>query len=248
MKGWGVMMVAGAVVMAGNGELSAQGWHGEYEEPQREVRPLPRLHFDLALLGASPRGEFGELVNAGFGGQLALRARLGDRSPLHLRVDGGLMVYGHERQSVCFPYPIGCRIGADLTTTNAVGYMGVGPEIEIPGHVRPYVYGTVGFSYFATTSSLDEYDGSEGYFRTRNYSDLVASGRLGGGLRFRIGGPGSAAVDLGAEYHRNGVARYLREGDILDHPDGSITLFPNQTEANYITFRAGIAIPVGHRR
>lgn len=246
MRAWAAG-VAGVMLAAGAAGAAGQDWHGGYQEPEREHRSLPRLHFDLALLGASPIGEFGELVDAGFGGQLALRARLGDRSPLLLRVDGGLMVYGHERRAVCFPVPIGCRIGADLTTTNAVGYMGVGPEVEIPGQLRPYVYGTVGFAYFATTSSLDEYDGSDGYFRTRNYSDLVASGRLGGGLRLRFGGPGTAALDLGVEYHRNGVAEYLRKGDILDHPDGSITLFPNRTEANFMTFRLGLAIPVGHR-
>jgi hypothetical protein len=52
-------------------------------------------------------------------------------------------------------------------------------------------------------------------------------------------------VDLGATYHRNGVAEYLRKGDIVDHPDGSIELFPNRTEANLVVFRVGVSFGLG---
>ncbi len=52
------------------------------------------------------------------------------------------------------------------------------------------------------------------------------------------------ALDLGARYHRNGVMEYLTEGDIEDNPDGSITLYPNRSEANYIAYRLGISIGI----
>ncbi|UCC24192.1 MAG: hypothetical protein JSU98_10680 [Gemmatimonadales bacterium] len=211
----------------------------------RREASQPRFYLDLDLLGADAVGQFGELVGGGIGGQVGFRAGLGPGIPIYLRADGGVMVYGHERMDVCFPTPIGCRIGADVTTTNTVAYMGVGPEISVPGPVSPYIYGTVGFSYFSTQSSLSDDFSSEEYFNTRHYSDLVAAARMGGGARFRLGGPRSVLLDLGAEYHRNGVASYLREGDILDHPDGSITLFPNRTEANFVTFRLGVSIPLG---
>jgi hypothetical protein len=207
----------------------------------------PRFHLDLDLLGANPVGQFGQMVGGGFGGQVGLRFAPVPASPILLRMDGGFMVYGHERVNVCFATPIGCRIGADLTTTNTVGYMGVGPELAAPGPVSPYVFGTVGFSYFSTQSSLDDGYTGEDYFNTRHYSDAVVAGRLGGGVRFRLGGPRSVRMDVGVDYHRNGVAEYLREGDILDHPDGSITLFPNRTEANFMTFRLGVSIPLGGR-
>ena len=233
-----------AMVVAGVGEAEAQE---RFRHGERSYAPLPRLYLELDLLGANPVGDFGELVDNGFGGQAGLRARLGGDSPLLLRLDGGFMIYGHERVDVCFPAPIGCRVGAELTTTNAVAFMGVGPEIAFPGRVSPYVFGTVGFSYFSTTSSLEDYGGSQDYFSTNNYSDFVGAARLGGGIRFQVGGPGSVSVDVGAEYHRNGMAEYLRKGDILDHPDGSITVFPNRTEANFMSFRLGVSIPVGYR-
>jgi hypothetical protein len=66
-------------------------------------------------------------------------------------------------------------------------------------------------------------------------------------VRFRVGrtSGGPVLVDIGAEYHRNGVAEYLRRGDILDHPDGTITLFPNRTEANLVTFQVGVSFGLG---
>ena len=112
-------------------------------------------------------------------------------------------------------------------------------------------FATYGFSWFSTQSSLsgvDDWD--EELFETRHYGDFVGAARFGGGIRFRVGGHdrGSVSIDLGAEYNRNGVAEYLREGDILDHPDGSITIFPNRSEANYVTFRAGVQIGLGGGR
>ena len=35
---------------------------------------------------------------------------------------------------------------------------------------------------------------------------------------------------------------YLTEGDIVDHADGSITLYPNRSEANFITYHFGVTI------
>lgn len=215
-----------------------------------DERPAaPRFALGIHLMGADAVGEFGQGVGGGFGGQLGARVGLDEQSILGLRLDGGFMVYGHERQALCFPPPIGCRIGTDLSTTNSVAYMGIGPEIAVPGPISPYVFGTFGFSYFTTNSSLSgANDFDESLFNTRNYGDFVTAARLGGGLRFRIadtGGGNPISLDLGAEYHRNGVAEYLREGDILDHPDGSITLFPQRTEANYMTFRVGVQIGLG---
>ncbi len=209
----------------------------------------PRIWLDVNLGGADPVGEFGELVDDGFGVQAAGRFALDPLGIALLRVDGGFLIYGRERQAICFPPPIGCRIGADLVTTNQIAYAGVGPEVQIPGNVSPYLFGTVGFSWFGTTSELDEFDDfdDDGFFRTRNYDDFVLAGRLGGGLRVRVGGTGAGPVmvDFGVEYHRNGVAEYLRRGDILDHPDGSITLFPNRTEANLMLLRVGVSFGFG---
>ncbi len=41
-------------------------------------------------------------------------------------------------------------------------------------------------------------------------------------------------LDFGVERHENGVAEFLTKGDIIDHPDGSITVLPNRSEANLV--------------
>jgi len=243
-RGW-ITVAAGAALIFGTEAAAAQerGPYGQHIE-RREARN-PRFALGLRLMGADAVGEFEQFVDGGFGGEAGFRFGLDRRSILGLRVDGGFMIYGHERQALCFPVPIGCRIGADLTTTNTVAYGGIGPELAIPGSVSPYVFATYGFSWFATQSSLSGVDDwNEDLFNTRNYDDFVGAQRFGGGLRFAVGG-GNVAIDLGAEYHRNGVAEYLREGDILDNPDGSITIFPNRSEANFTTFRVGVQIGLG---
>lgn len=222
------MMVAAAGVTAQNGP-----------------RP-PKASLDLSFLGAQALGEFGQRVDGGLGGQAAFRVRFGDRSPLLLRMDGGFMIYGFERFGVCYETPWGCQLGPDVTTTNTVGYFGVGPELSLEGPVAPYAFATAGFSYFSTQSSLNSGDPYyDNAFDTRHFGDMVFSSRFGGGLRVRFGGPGSLAMDVGAEYNRNGIADYLAEGDIVDNPDGSLTLYPSRTEANYVTMRLGLSIPFG---
>lgn len=228
--------------------LRAAPAHAQWRDRDPEERP-PRAWVGINLQGADPQGEFGALVDDGFGLELEGRFPVAADGVFSLRVDGGFIIYGNERQAVCFPAPVGCRIGLDLTTTNSILTVGVGPELAVPGRVSPYVNAGVGLSYFVTTSSLDGADDFDDrdLFRTRNYSDLVTTARLGGGVRFRVGstGGGPVLVDIGAQYHRNGVAEYLRRGDILDHPDGSITLFPNRTEANLVAFQVGVSFGLG---
>jgi hypothetical protein len=207
----------------------------------------PVAFLGLGFIGADPVGDFGRLVDNGFGLELEGRFPVTGDGALAIRVDGGFIVYGHESRAVCFPAPIGCRVGAELNTNNTIAFVGVGPELAGQGPVSPYIHAGVGLSYFSTDSSLDGLDDWESHFRTRNYSDLVGAARVGGGLRFRVGSTnrGPVLVDLGATYHRNGVAEYLRKGDIVDHPDGSIEIFPNRTEANLVVFRVGVSFGRG---
>ena len=78
---------------------------------------------------------------------------------------------------------------------------------------------------------------------SNNISDAVYSLKYGGGLRFRMGGHSRRIfLDLGVERHDNGTANYLTKGDIQDNPDGTVTLFPNRSDADLTTFRLGITI------
>ena len=107
----------------------------------------------------------------------------------------------------------------------------------------------MGFGFFNTTSSLESIWGSEDHFTTQNLGDGNVAWGVGWGLEVSLTrGRVPIALNFGARYHENGVMEYLTEGDIVDHPDGSITLYPIESEANLVSYRFGvtIGIPMGH--
>lgn len=232
------------LLLVGTG-LAAPELRAQAREPISDSWGFVGVH----LGGAVPVGEFGELVDGGFVIQGTLGFPIALDRALSLRLDLGAIIYGNEQQAVCFPPPVGCRIGVDVQTTNSIATFAFGPELAARGTVAPYVNAGVGFSYFATTSSLsgaDDFDDRD-LFSTRNYSDFVGQYRFGGGVRFNVAqsGGGPIMIDAGFEYHGNGIAEYLRRGDIVDLPDGSIEIFPNRTEANLTVLRVGVTFGFG---
>lgn len=230
--------------------VPAEGQRRDRNDDRRAVDRAPAAYIGIGFVAANPVGEFGQNVDDGFGLNLEGRFPVsGTGGPLSLRLDGGFMIYGNESRGMCFPAPVGCRIGLDLNTYNTIAFLGVGPELAGPGSVSPYINGSVGLTWFVTSSSLSGADDYESNFNTTNYSDWATALRAGAGVRFRIGGSSNRPVmlDLGAQYHRNGVADYLREGDIIDYPDGSIELFPIRSETNLMTFNVGVSFGVGGR-
>lgn len=46
-------------------------------------------------------------------------------------------------------------------------------------------------------------------------------------------------------YHNNGEADYLREGDIRDNFDVTITVFPVRSDTDLFSFQAGVTVGAG---
>lgn len=201
----------------------------------------PGGFFGVSFVAADAVGDLGTVVDQGFGLQFGGGLPMAADGQLRLRADVGFVVYGHERLYYC---GISCRVASELTTTNNIVFAGIGPELVFArGPVQPYVYGEAGLSYFVTSSSLDDHDGYGPYLQTTNYSDVVYGLKYGGGLRLRVGGHRRPVfLDLAVERHDNGVADYLTRGDIVDNPDGSVTLYPNRSDADLVSFRLGVAI------
>jgi hypothetical protein len=166
---------------------------------------------------------------------------------LSVRGSLGFINYGSETLRFCSVYS--CRVGMDLDTRNDILFLGVGPELGVQlGPIRPYARGSLGIGYFLTTSGLSGSDDWTGhsYANTNNFDDLVFQKRLGAGLGLRLSnGRRPVWLDIGADYHHNGTATYLREGDIVDQPDGSIVIYPRRTEANLWSFRVGVSVGLG---
>lgn len=220
-----------------------------HPDAEAEAEPA-RLFVGGGLWISEPAGAFGDVVGTGWGLAAHGRYALDADGWVSVRGDLGFVEYGRESREVCFSAPIGCRIVVDLTTSNDVFLGGIGPEVAVPGRkLRPYAYGELGFAYFSTRSSLSGVHDTEDFAQTENFGDGTLALRAGGGVQLELReGPRPIRLDLGVDYHENGVASYLTEGDIEDHPDGSITLRPHRSEANLVTFRLGVSVGVGPDR
>jgi hypothetical protein len=199
-----------------------------------------------ALALASTRGEFSQYVDGGIGADFHYLHRLDRDGWLAVRVEAGGLIYGYESQRVPLSSTIGGRIGVDLNTSNNIAFIGVGPQIGLPdGRLMPYVNGYAGYSFIWTSSSVHGTWDYGTIAETTNFSDATFSYGGGGGVYVPLrGGPAPISLDLGVRYQNNGRAQYLLEGGIRDNPDGSITLFPVQSDTDLLTFRVGVSVGI----
>jgi hypothetical protein len=214
------------------------------QTPER-IEDRPRAYAGLAAAIAQPVDEFADYVSIGGGLNGFLRIGLDSRSIAALRLDGGFITYGNETERVCLSTTVGCRIQVDLTTSNNIFMLGLGPELALPlGPVRIYGNGSAGFSYFSTESSVEGSSQAEPFASTENYGDGGFAWTLGGGIEVQVAVANGTpiAIDFGLGYQKNGLREYLTEGGITDHPDGSITLDVKRSNADYLLWRIGVAI------
>jgi opacity protein-like surface antigen len=222
----------------------AQGLDAQ-ELPRALESRAPVVYIDFAGLASNAVGEFGDLVGAGGGVNLSAKVfLLEDSRNFGLRADLGWVVYGLESVPTCISDP--CRVQTDIKTSNNIFYFGLGPEvILIRGRFEPYVYGTLGTSVFNTGSTLqgEYFNGADTHFNTTHLNDWTFAWRAGGGIRYGIWE--DVSVDFGVEHHGNGVADYLTKGDVIDGPDGKVSINPRRSEANLLTFRLGVSLGLG---
>jgi hypothetical protein len=208
-------------------------------------RPGPaRAFVNLHLLAAQPLGEFKDYIDwgGGFGGSIMYA--FDRQGALGLRMDLAYMIYGHETKRVPLGPQLG-RIQVDVSTSNNIFVFGIGPQVMMPtGAVRPYLNGTVGLSYFFTQSSVEGSSDFEPFAQSTNFDDATFAWTAGGGLYIPLkrGGHHPISLDLGAQYHSNGEAEYLREGSIHEDGTGEIFFDPIRSQTNMVTYRLGVAI------
>ncbi len=207
-------------------------------------RPL-RAWTGGGVLIAAPVGEFETYVDNGWGVGGHFLFRIDESGVLGIRADGGFLNYGRETRRVCLSPTVGCRIEVDLTTSNDIFYFNFGPQLSVArGPVQPYLNASLGFAYFATVSSVEgSNNADEPFARTTNFDDITWAWQVGSGVRVPLSsGRTPIALDLGVRYNTNGEAEYLREGGIVDRPDGQIDLNPIRSEANLVTVQIGVTV------
>jgi hypothetical protein len=211
---------------------------------------LPRGYGDITFSVSQPLGPFNDYISEGYGLSGGFVWNFDRDRVFGIRAEGGFLQYDSEKKRACVSTTIGCRVRVDVNTDNDIVWGGIGPQITVPaGWVRPYMNATAGFSYFVTHSSVSGRDEYDDLFNTTNHDDAVFALTGGGGFLIPLSMRRTPVLlDLGATYHRNGEATYLRRGSIRDNPDGSIDVTPIRSEANFITYRIGVSIGVPTRR
>jgi opacity protein-like surface antigen len=206
-----------------------------------------RGHLGGSVLIGVPVGEFAENVGTGYGlGGFGSWA-FDPQGVASIRLDLGFLNYGRETIRICVTTP--CRVTGDLTTSNNIVFGGLGPQITVGGRgpVRAYGTASVGFAYFATTSSVEGSNNNGDPFASdTNFDDATFAWTAGGGVQIRVSnGVKPVYLDFGARYHGNGEAEYLRKGDITDLPDGSVIINPRRSDTNLWTIRVGVSVGLG---
>jgi hypothetical protein len=207
----------------------------------------PRFMGGLSFTVGQPRGAFRRYVDDGYGVGAHGLYRVDRAGAFALRLDGGFLNYGRETLRVPLNTgPGGGRVQLDLTTTNNLFWLGAGPQLMAPrGPVRPYVNGTAGVSYFATTSSVKGRNNTESFAEDTNFDDAQFSWGGGAGVLVPLHRSARSLVflDVGAQYHDNGRnVRYLREGGIRDLPNGNVQLDVIRSRADLLTWHVGVSV------
>jgi len=202
--------------------------------------PITRNQFGINGTLMRPTGQFQQFVDWGGGLGMYFVGGIDTHGILGIRVDGSALWYGHESWDIW----LGPRLPYSYlraSTDNMIFSLGVGPQITFgTGRVRPYGFGTAGVSYFVTTSSVTGVDGYD-YESNTNFDDMSFALTAGGGLLTQIAGRHKPVfLDVAAHWTHNGTTDYLREGGIIDGPDGSMILLPIRSEANHWSFRLGV--------
>ena len=210
-----------------------------------EAAPPPRFHAGLSLAVAQPVGEFDDYVDVGGGAMGFFRVSLDEQGIAALRVHAGFLNYGNETKRVCLSETVGCRIEVDLTTSNNIFLLGLGPELGIPlGAARLYGGASIGLSWFSTDSHIEGSSDEDPFASTTNYSDGGFAWTAGGGIEITVAHARQMpiSIDFGLSYQGNGKREYLTEGGITDLPDGSIELDVHRSEADFLLWRLGASI------
>jgi len=201
-----------------------------------------------AFIISQPKEEFSLNVGNGYGANGTVMYHLLRSGLVNLRVDFSGAQYGSETKTVPISPTIGGRILVDVTTRNSVLALSWGPEVAAPrGRIRPYANAAYSRLWFRTTSSLEGLDDSGGDFaNTTNYSDGTGAWVLGTGVRIPWNSTSPVSLDFGIRYHRGGEASYLREGSIIDQPDGSVIITPLNSRTPFLMYMFGVQVRIPH--
>jgi hypothetical protein len=208
-------------------------------EPPEELRSPPRGYLGLSLQVGQARGQFADYVDYGGGGGAYVVYRPNRRGPFGVRLDFMYLNYGSQTHR----YPLVPGIVVDVTTDNEIYQFALGPQLTIgQGALQVYGFGTVGGSFFSTTSHVEGSDQSNQQFAsTTNHADATFSGELGGGILIRVSRGLPVFLDAGARYLKNGRVTYVTK-ERVTISGNQLLVDPVNSDANLMVYHLGVSI------
>ena len=191
-----------------------------------------------------PQGAFAQNVGLGYGVDGAYLLRLDAAGIWSIRANVGVISYGDESRRTAISEAIGGRVNVDVTTSNYLIPVSVGPQLAWPsGPVRPYVNAAVGGLGFITESHVQSTGDLTSMASTTNQSSFVGSWVLGGGVYLPLSVATSRVqIDMGVQYFSGGKTQYLAPGSIVDMPGARIAVTPLESVTHTAVVRLGVRV------
>jgi len=190
------------------------------------------------VVGSFPQGDWGQI--AGFG--LALDGSDVIKKPgktFGIRSSMGLL-YNFSRTVDVPTSQLGANDNLDIETKNWSLFFGIGPELVLSNkEVSPFIFGTVGFDTYWTSSTLSGTAGGSSYSAEHGDSRIAFAWAAGLGFRRKVG-PGYQ-MELSAEYRSGTDHQYLRPEDVTSS-GGSVTANRTSHSSDQILIRLGTVL------
>lgn len=202
---------------------------------------MRRSSATISVIQSRPQGAFSANVGLGYGLDGAYLLRLDDAGIWSIRAGVGVIGYGDESRRTTLSESVGGRVSVDVTTTNFIVPMTIGPQVTWPsGAVRPYANAGVGGQAFFTESQVKGTTTGSVIASTTNHSSFVGSWSLGAGVYLpAYAGKMHLELDMGAQYVRGGNARYLSRNSIIDLPNSQVSITPFESSTHLVLVRIG---------
>jgi hypothetical protein len=242
------LILAGALLLPALHPAHAQIIQAVPNPAQGPARYSAGIAFDVG----QPLGDFSQNVGTAWGLDGFGTLGLDSRGIVSLRAQLGWLQYSRKTEDFFVQGAFG-TFELESETKSGVLTLGVGPQIMAPsGLARPYLVGTVGFSRFQTETAINVPSNQSNSGTTEQLasetpvSDFTLSLTAQAGVAFQLSIFGNSGVlaDLGVRYHHNGLAEYVSSNGVQYDGTGTPTITPTTSEADFLTYRIGIVIPI----
>ena len=212
-----------------------------------------------ALVISSPRGEFDDNTDTGFGFTGTYVRSITANRVVGIGLSGSFLGYGSTSRRAPLSNTIP-DITVDVETSNNTAFVLGLFEVRVPGRFQPYLQATGGGGFFYTTTSLQDTRTDQVILSDTNQSDGTWVWGGGGGLRFRVWestpDPEQAArdpegrltrsrlyVDTGVRYLKGSEVEYLKEGSLVTD-DGEFDIDPRlaRSEIEVVQYQIGVTV------